>query len=328
MRTPNQQAETLRILRKRHVGLPWETSFKDRLRGLLTVGEDGELRAEPLRVTLSGETRGLLVLAEPAGGKTTLVHRVLGKTPALSNGPFGRPAFLEASVPSPATLKSLALALLEKTGYSEVSKRREVWSLWQLLRARMRMLGIAVLWIDEAHDLFCADRGLILRALKALMQGDDAVVVILSGTPLLGQIVGTDLQVQRRFSVMTLPHLTTIEHAASFSEIIKNYCEIAELAPPVEFDLFDRLFHASRYQFGHAIETLIAAIGRALAGGHEQLDMQHFAEAWSRRETSALEANPFLASNWAEIDLDRSAQPGKPSDRAAAPARRTRTGRR
>lgn len=51
----------------------------------------------------------------------------------------------------------------------------------RLLRARLTVRGIAVVWIDEAYDLYCADRGLILRAIKSLMQRDEAVAIILSG---------------------------------------------------------------------------------------------------------------------------------------------------
>lgn len=39
-----------------------------------------------------------------------------------------------------------------------------------------------MIWIDEAQDLFCADRNLILRALKSLMQGEHAITIIVSGT--------------------------------------------------------------------------------------------------------------------------------------------------
>jgi len=72
--------------------------------------------------------------------------------------------------------------LLAESGYPSVNRYREVWSRWGILRHRFMMLKTAVLWIDEAHDLFCADRNLILRAIKSLMQGESAVIVILSGT--------------------------------------------------------------------------------------------------------------------------------------------------
>ena len=91
-----------------------------------------------------------------------------------------------------------------------IAANREGWSLWETLRGRLKDQGITVLWIDEAHDLFCADRHLILRALKSLMQGDEAVIPILSGTERLHEIVRSDPQVQRRLSTLILPPVSEV----------------------------------------------------------------------------------------------------------------------
>lgn len=73
-------------------------------------------------------------------------------------------------MPSAATFKSMGGTLLERSGYPVITANREGWSLWDTLRGRLKNLGITVLWIDEAHDLLCADKNVILRAIKALMQ--------------------------------------------------------------------------------------------------------------------------------------------------------------
>uniref|UniRef100_UPI003A8FCD6F TniB family NTP-binding protein n=1 Tax=Celeribacter halophilus TaxID=576117 RepID=UPI003A8FCD6F len=77
-------------------------------------------------------------------------------------------------------------------------------------------------------DLFCADRKLILRALKSLMQGDDAVIVILSGTEELSNVIRSDPQVQRRFTSMVLPELSeqadTVQNPKPLRTLISQLC--------------------------------------------------------------------------------------------------------
>lgn len=158
----------------------------------------------------------------------------------------------------------MGATLLQRSGYPVVAANREAWSMWETLRSRLKDQGITVLWIDEAHDLFCADRNLILRALKALMQGD----------------------------------------GADFREVIGEYCRIAGLAPPTEADLIPRLFRAARHRFGRCVETVIGAIEFALEGEADRLDIGHFAEFWGLQEGCPLGGNIFLAPDWSRIDPD------------------------
>jgi len=314
--------QTVEALRALHILSKRDEDFAKHLASQLRRDESGAFLPEPMRYTSDRETRGIMVIDDPGGGKTRLVARGLRKSHALAEGPFG-PRFIEVSVPSPTTLKSVALALLEKTGYHASSTRREVWSLWQQVRTRLRELGVVVLWIDEAHDLFCADRNLILRALKSLMQGEDAVIVVLSGTRRLNDIIRSDPQVQRRFSTLRLPAVEGNDNISEFREIIENFCHRAGLKPPSEPDLFERLFHASRYRFGRVIETIIGAIEAAMKEGADTLDSGHFADYWAMKEGCGAEGNIFVEVDWRGIDPDNPDQDLLQEDKD----RKKRTGR-
>lgn len=304
MPNPSETLRILQDLRKLRIDTPRNAAFLSHLDRLLCRDEDGRLLPEPLRFSANRETRGVLVIDGPGGGKTTLIARVLERHPALGGVAGGGARYLEASVPSPATLKSMAGILLHRSGYPVITTNREVWSLWETLRARLKALGYTVLWIDEAHDLFCADRNLILRALKALMQGEEAVIVILSGTERLREIIRSDPQVQRRFSTLNLPPVSEATDGANFRQVIEHYCRIAGLEAPRETDLIPRLFHGARYRFGRGVETIIGAIERALEGNASQLDIDHFAEFWAMQEGCDLGGNVFLAPHWRQIDPD------------------------
>jgi hypothetical protein len=162
----------------------------------------------------------------------------------------------------------------------------------------------AVLWLDEAHDLFCADRGQILRAIKTLMQGDHAVIVILSGTEALDTIIGTDPQVQRRFSTIHWAPLTNERDGDAFVDLTAAYCARVGLQPPPQGDLIKRVFHASRYRFGRAIELIINAIEQALLAEDDDLRGDHFAEVWAMQEGGSTSDNVFWADRWWLIDTD------------------------
>lgn len=182
--------------------------------------------------------------------------------------------------------------------YPDANPRKEARSLWQDLRHRLQLLGISVLWIDEAQDLFCADRKLILRALKSLMQGDDAVIVVLSGTEDLAKVIRTDPQVQRRFTAMVLPDLVEQVDGDSFRDIITQYCERVGLGAPIEADLIGRIFHGARYRFGRALELLLQAMEIAIGRGDEDLDIGHFAAAYAMNEACTAAENVFYAEHY------------------------------
>lgn len=294
-------------LRDTYVKTPRDQTLRDHFDRLLQCDRNGIPVAKPVTFTKSGETRGIVLIDGPGGGKTSLVDHALRVHQAFSNAAPNTMPVIKARVPSPATLKSLALEILAETGYEDVSDRRQRWVLWKLVRSRFQMLGTAVLWIDEAHDLFQSGTPSevrdILKTLKSLMQGDGAVIVILTGINSLWQIASYDGQVKRRYTKISLPELSNAKDGKAISKQMEVFCNRAGLRPPDEADLVQRLVYASRNKFGLCIENILHAIELALKSEADQLTMQHFAEAWAMQEGCDYRGNVFLAPRWSEIDL-------------------------
>jgi hypothetical protein len=220
-------------------------------------------------------------------------------------------------VPNPATLKSVGLEILKATGYPEPAKRRQTsWQIWSDVRTRFELLGTTVLIIDEAHDLFPkpskSEASDIFKTLKSLMQGESAVIVILSGVSSLWRSIAFDDQVDRRFSKFELPPVATAADRKLVWNMLCRYCQLAGIERPEQGDLVDRLAHAARQRLGLCIEQIINAIEVALLRGDARLDVQHFADAFFRQESCTVAENVFLAPRWSSIDL---------SGQAATPAR-------
>ncbi|MDR5655333.1 TniB family NTP-binding protein [Ruixingdingia sedimenti] len=320
-RTPAEISAITASLRSIYIQTERDQMFREHLDRLLQRDEEGNLLPQAVRHSGNEETRGVIVTGGPGSGKSTVIRRNLANHPALSAAAGAeQDHYLFLNFPSPATFKSVGFEVLRATGYPEISSRREAWSIWSLCRYRMFDQGIKVLCLDEAHDLFCNDRRLILRGLKSLMQGDDALIVILAGTDELRDLIRTDPQVQRRFSTLALPSVTPALNGPDIASVIAHYCRKAGLEPPREADLVDRLMHASRYRFGRTLETAIKAIEWAMKHGATRLNVQHFAEAWAFDEGCPLERNVFLSPNWGAID------PDQPSG-SIVPARKTRKGK-
>lgn len=296
-------AQILAKLRARHITTDREGALQAQIDRLFKTGEDGRILPEVLRFTNTGETRGVVVDG-PGGGKSTLIARVLKKHPVLAMGPDGHPHFLDVIVPSPATFKGLGLEILRRTDYPTGRSRRDMWEIWHMVRGRMSDLGVSLLWIDEAHDLFCADRKLILRGLKYLMQGDEAFTLILSGTGQLEEILRSDPQLWRRFTLMHLPPVNAFTQGDELQDLVANYCQTAGLEPCIHPELLPRLVHAGRGRFGLVLELVVAAIEQALVGGHSAVDIDHFAAAYALKEACSSDRNVFYAHDWMLIDPD------------------------
>lgn len=308
---PTSVDAVLEGLRQMHVSTEWDTQLRRHFDRLLQVKAGGGLTARPALFAQGRETRGILVTHAPGGCKTTLVNHMLRTHPALSN----RQHYVEATVPSPATLGALLRIILTNSGYNLVSHKDEPLSLTEQLKRRFAAQQTGVLWIDEAQDLKSVGKDNMLRTIKSFMQAPFPVIVILSGTPDLLKIIESDEQLDRRFSKMKLPTLDPYSYADRIRSIIGSYASAADLEVAVGDDLPQRLIHGSRNLFGRCIENIIGAIEMALRERDTSLTDFHFADYYELQEGCSPESNVYLNEYWAEIRF------GVHDDEEAAPTK-------
>ena len=307
--TPSAQtaSQAIAAVMRKYITLDRDRAFVKNLEGRLMRDEAGGFTGRPRTFTSTGETRGIALTGNAGSGKTSLVHRALSRHPALQPSEAAPMPLVSVSVPNPATIKSLGMEILKATGYSEIHADRPAWKIWADVDTRLALLGTVVLWIDEAHDIFAGksktDAPEILNHLKRRMQGNGAVIVVLSGLEILWDNLCKDSQVKRRFARFDLPPVSTAADRTLLARILDNLCDIAGLEQPERGDLFERLVFAGQQRFGLCVEQMIAAIEVAMMRGDARLGIEHFAEAYFEKEGCTVAENVFMAPRWSSIDL-------------------------
>ncbi|MEI4263684.1 ATP-binding protein [Roseovarius sp. D0-M9] len=305
-------AAKVQNLRTLHVPNQRDQEFKKQFYRLFKVDDVGNLTAVPCRFTAGRETRGITFIEEPGGGKTTTIRTFLQEAGFLATNPeTGEPCYIEIQVPSPATLKSVGLTILAALDMEGVSVNAKEWEIWKVVKHRLGVKGISVLWLDEAQDLIMArsanETESSLRMLKSLMLGDNAVIPILSGTQRLAEMTTFDPQVSRRFTKIIPSDLQHGVDEDGLAQLIEYFCGEAGISTRHSTDLPARLITASRHRFGRAVENIINAIECALWEDSRVLTVEHFGEAWAMQEGCDPSANVFFSDHWLSIQLDKGA---------------------
>lgn len=304
---PAQALAALDRAASKYIPTARDQEFRIQLDRLLARDETGTTIATPRRDSGTGDAKGLAVIEAAGGGKSSLIERGLSRHPLLQPKHADHRPWLKVLAPSPATTKSLGIAILGATGYEDVSRKHSEQEIWRSARHRLKLLGVVFLWIDEAHDLFGSGKpGQIQetqKALKNLMQQEGAVSVILSGIDTLWELTSCDEQINRRYAKMALASISAVGDQKLLSQIMRTLCAEVGIGTPDRTDIIERLVHASRGRFGRYIENILAALEVAAHDGASQLDIRHFALAWQMQEGCQAGNNIFLTRNWAQIDL-------------------------
>lgn len=303
--------DLLENIRGYHFGTEADVELETHLSRLLRRDGEGNSIPEPVRFGRTKETRGILFVEAAGAGKTTTVSRLLEKHPGLRQTHIDHMPFVDVTVPPEPTLKSMAFRLLSRAGFEIERTRRTTFQLFDQLRAIMARNGQIIIWIDEAHDLMVRDQAQILRATKSLMQGDGSVIVIMSGTEELEDIIRSDPQVQRRFTIVKPRQLDQTNDSDRILGIMDTFCEVAGLGQLSDTTIVPRLLIASRNQLGRAIEMMENAIEQALIAEDPSLELWHFGLAWGMQESRDAANNPFTVDDWERIDPD-----AKPAEEA------------
>jgi len=268
-----------------------------------------EARRAEISAGVTREARGIALIGASGSGKTTAMERLKRSTSGLvlSDANKTRCDFVSTPVPSPATLKFVGQTVLNAVGY-QLRRDKPAYIIWDMVRDHLKTRQTLFLHLDEAQDIALnqtvREKQHVINTLKSLMQyGEWPVGLILSGMPFLKEMLNHDEQLARRFFPIEFPRLNPVTDMEQVLNTVAHYSMKASIPVATDAQTGDfsaRLIHAADGEFGLTVELIIAAIEDALRRGSEALEVQFFANAFSRRSGCLDELNPFLA-----VDFDR-----------------------
>lgn len=184
---------------------------------------------------------------------------------------------------------------------------------WAVARHRLRLAGISLLIIDEAHHLVRPGPGRdvpgAVQSLKHLLQGDAAVAVILVGVSKLREAVMSDEETDRRFKKFFLPPIKEgsldVDH---FQRCVEWTAGLLGLKLAARDRLPERVLFAEHGELGRSVKLCKDIMELALRFRRETVSLaeaeQHYEGRYGPREMS-----PFAPGNWdavkAELETSR-----------------------
>lgn len=265
------------------------------------------------------EQKGACLIGPPGSGKSRMVKEVIRRYEHAAVATGGREyghEIVSAIVPGKAGVKETCRAVLNKLDYPTRGERTEEY-LIGCLKTQLARRRVAAVHLDEVQDAgryANADtmQGFVKRFRNLMQESPWPVCLILTSTCEGRELINFDKTLSRRLRPIEICPMTVGRDGLSLKGSAKKLVAAAGLSDNGLFDepAFMPLFmHAAAYRFGVAVEMTIEAIGEALSDGENEVNLDHFAEAYFLRADCDEEMNPFISDHWRGIDttivLDR-----------------------
>lgn len=262
------------------------------------------------------EPIGSMLLAKGGLGKTTLCKALVSQMPKSTKIEEDHkktiiPAFY-VEVPSPATIKSLAITMLHELGDPTYNNGTTSY-LTDRLSYLLRMCETKLVFLDEFHHLFERKQSYtrmnatIGNWLKTLVN-QTGISFCLVGLPEFAELLQVDSQIARRFPFIYTLNPLYIESPQGHGTIYAFLSEIARkmaqqnitFSPPLDNTLMGmQIYTATLGYHSYTISLIRESIVNALNEGRLIINKSDFSTAWQLGITdyiSKLNSDPFKMS--------------------------------
>jgi type II secretory pathway predicted ATPase ExeA len=258
----------------------------------------------------ANEAEGLLIQGDTGAGKTTIIKLYMRDHPRTSTEDRSSVPVLRASVPVPATCKSLATTLLIAIGDPAAEKGTQL-SQTHRLKKYFEVCNVELLILDEFQHFQDRDSLKVLKTvsdwLKLLMDQTN-VPIVLAGLPYSHTILDEpgNEQLQRRFAtrIELQPFLyeTSKERQdfRRFLNAIDDKLPLAEKSNLADPGTALCIYEATDGVVAHVMKLVRRATVITLECGQEQLTVANLALAYEQRLAAN---NPGKANPFGEIAL-------------------------
>jgi DNA transposition AAA+ family ATPase len=255
----------------------------------------------------SKESEGILIQGNTGAGKTTLVKLYMKDYPRKHTAEKTMVPVLYASVPVPATCKSLVTELLTAIGDPAAEKGSQIVQTLRL-RRYLDACCVELLILDEFQHFQDRDSHKVLKTVSdwlKLLMDETGVPIVLTGLPYSHTILDADgnEQLQRRFGVRI--ELEAFRYNTSkerhdfrrFLKVIDEKLPLAENSDLADPNIALCIFEATNGVVANVMKLVRQATGIALESCREKLTMEILALAYEQRlaANNPGKPNPFGA---------------------------------
>jgi hypothetical protein len=284
--------ERISLVEQIHISYP---RLNEVMRRISHCHQSSKASAEPINMLVTGET---------GTGKSTASRRYEQKFKRLETKEGAVVPVLSATIPVPATVKSLVTRLLLNIG-DPMADRGTTVSRTLRVEVLLEACDVELIILDEFQHFIDRDSQKVLQTvadwLKNLLN-ETKVPIVLIGLPYCDQILDSNPQLKRRFSFrISLEPFAwgTLEQQQDFRKFLNAldqklpFIKRSNLAGQ---DTAYRLFFATNGVIANVMKIVRRASGLAIERSLEKLDLDLLAEAYDELFAAANPNvnNPFL----------------------------------
>lgn len=309
---PETIPDKLNWLKDRYWKFGQDSELAGHLEGLFEPDEDGQMTAQPCIDPLTGEAKGVMLIAGSEWGKTALIRRALRSSRVLTEHHVDQPGnTLLVTAPPTATLKKLAEMILEQTGYAKVDSRMRGADAWELVIHRLGLIGIKLVIIDECHHLLTSGPGKdvpsAIQSLKHIMQARSGVALMIAGVPALRDAIKSEptRETYRRFTECTFsPILLRTQMARDFNANFSRCAQVMGVSV-LEEDMFvERILFASDGHIGTSVVIAKAILRDAVIKRRDTLSLHQAEQVYRKLKKKATGETPFKQNEWSVVEKE------------------------
>lgn len=259
----------------------------------------------------SQQPMSAILTGEQGTGKTTVCKYMVAKLPKphVKSAEDGVrkivPAFY-CSVPSPVTIKSLAIEMLDKLGNTDL--RGSQGELTKRLHELLRTCQTKVIYLDEFHHLLTSEAKKASKGVcdwvKGLMNAT-GVTVVLVGKPKCEDIINADGELSRRFPFRA--HLDRIAYSTgatsqylmilrALTKAMIDHAGVKEVPPLTDLGRASQIYVATGGNMNAIRQLLFLVVSTAIKREGKVVKWSDFAESYDKihLESSMIRGrNPF-----------------------------------
>ncbi len=286
-----RRAERIKLLERIHINFP---DLKRISETISYCHQHSKVAAEPECLLITGQT---------GAGKTTLCRLYAHQYPRRREKESVIAPVLLASIPVPATAKSLATRLLEALG-DPMAARGTTVNQTQRVARLIKECGVELVILDEFQHFIDSESNHILLTvanwLKDLLN-ETNIPMILVGLPYSDIILQANAQLARRFTMREALEPFKWESAAQQSEF-KTFLHYLDGLLPLEKrsqlaseEIAFRIYCATAGVIGFVMKLIRRAGFLAISRGSDNIDLDLLAQIYQERFSAGREdnLNPF-----------------------------------